>query len=94
MHLFVRGSFFHNKQKIKLKEEEFIEMALTHNAIQNGFTVKKNKNDFSIGINYESIGGIKFDALYSKNRIYLNGSTNFLKIKNEKIISKYSSVQK
>lgn len=31
-----------NKQKIKLKEEEFIEMALIHNAIQNGFTVKKN----------------------------------------------------
>jgi hypothetical protein len=31
-----------NKQQIKLKEEEFIEMALIHNAIQNGFTVKKN----------------------------------------------------
>ena len=33
-----------NKQKIKLKEEEFIEMALIHNAIQNGFTVKKKGN--------------------------------------------------
>ena len=33
-----------NNQKIKLKEEEFIEMALINNAVQNGFSVKKLTN--------------------------------------------------
>ena len=35
-----------NNQKIKLKEEEFIEMALINNAVQNGFSVKKLTNGF------------------------------------------------
>ena len=46
-----------NKQKIKLKEDEFIEMALIHNAIQNGFSVKKKKNgtfEFKKGVTKES----------------------------------------
>ena len=35
-----------NNQKIKLKEEEFIEMALINKAVQNGFSVKKLTNGF------------------------------------------------
>ncbi len=34
-----------NKKQIKLKEDEFIEMAFINNAIQNGFTVKKLSNN-------------------------------------------------
>jgi len=34
-----------NQKQIKLKEDEFIEMAFIHNAIQKGFTVKKLSNN-------------------------------------------------
>jgi|ETNmetMinimDraft_18_1059904.scaffolds.fasta_scaffold11524_4 hypothetical protein len=34
-----------NDQEIKLKEEDFVEMAFIHNAVQNGFTVKKLSNN-------------------------------------------------